>query len=59
MSILRVSGDRIVDSNGIPLILRGSGLGGWINMEKYPEFLGLILVSFLDTQDMKFLVEKL
>jgi aryl-phospho-beta-D-glucosidase BglC (GH1 family) len=32
--VLRVSGTRIVDDRG-PLILRGFGLGGWMNMENF------------------------
>ncbi|KAL3496356.1 putative glucanase [Aspergillus germanicus] len=32
---LRVSGDKIVDSNGTVVNLRGSALVGWINMENF------------------------
>lgn len=32
--VLRVSGTRIVDDRG-PLLLRGFGLGGWMNMENF------------------------
>lgn len=31
--ILKVQGDRVVDSNGKAVVLRGAGLGGWMNME--------------------------
>lgn len=33
--ILRVDGDRVVDGSGKPVILRGAGLGGWMNMENF------------------------
>jgi hypothetical protein len=33
--ILRVQGDKVVDGNGNPVILRGAGLGGWMNMENF------------------------
>lgn len=33
--ILRVHGERVVDSNGNSIILRGAGLGGWMNMENF------------------------
>ncbi|KAI5794925.1 putative glucanase [Pyronema domesticum] len=33
--ILKVSGEHIVDSTGTPVILRGAGLGGWMNMENF------------------------
>ncbi len=32
---LKVSGTQIVDSSGEPVILRGAGLGGWMNMENF------------------------
>ncbi|EJD34486.1 glycoside hydrolase [Auricularia subglabra TFB-10046 SS5] len=35
MSFLSVSGDKIVDGNGKQVILRGAGLGGWMNMENF------------------------
>lgn len=28
--ILKVHGERVVDGNGKPVILRGAGLGGWM-----------------------------
>jgi endoglucanase len=32
---LRVQGDAIVDPSGTSVILRGVGLGGWMNMENF------------------------
>lgn len=34
-SILKVSGRTIVTSDGTPIILRGSAIGGWMNMENF------------------------
>ncbi|EMC96562.1 glycoside hydrolase family 5 protein [Baudoinia panamericana UAMH 10762] len=33
--ILKVQGDRVVGNDGKPVILRGAGLGGWLNMENF------------------------
>src|SRR5215813_5094386 len=33
--MLRVRGNQIVDSDGQAVILRGFGLGGWMNMENF------------------------
>lgn len=30
MSLLKVSGTKLVDENGNEVILRGAGLGGWM-----------------------------
>lgn len=30
MSFLRVSGNKIVDAQGVEVVLRGAGLGGWM-----------------------------
>ncbi|TEB18768.1 glycoside hydrolase [Coprinellus micaceus] len=35
MSLLRVSGTKIVDEQGKETVLRGAGLGGWMNMENF------------------------
>ncbi|KAI0031096.1 glycoside hydrolase [Vararia minispora EC-137] len=35
MSYIRVSGTKLVDGNGQEIILRGAGLGGWMNMENF------------------------
>ncbi|KAJ7189851.1 glycoside hydrolase family 5 protein [Mycena pura] len=35
MSLLKVSGTKIVDEGGAEVILRGAGLGGWMNMENF------------------------
>jgi len=35
MSYLKVSGTKIVDKDGKEVILRGAGLGGWMNMENF------------------------
>ncbi|KAK0213556.1 glycoside hydrolase family 5 protein [Armillaria fumosa] len=35
MSLLKVSGTKIVDEEGKEVILRGAGLGGWMNMENF------------------------
>ncbi|KIM37508.1 glycoside hydrolase family 5 protein [Hebeloma cylindrosporum] len=35
MSLLRISGTRIVDEQGEEVVLRGAGLGGWMNMENF------------------------
>ncbi|KAJ6585147.1 glycoside hydrolase [Mycena capillaripes] len=35
MSSLKVSGTKIVDEEGKEVILRGAGLGGWMNMENF------------------------
>ncbi|KAL1659424.1 glycoside hydrolase family 5 protein [Schizophyllum commune] len=35
MSLLKVSGTKIVDEQGQEVILRGAGLGGWMNMENF------------------------
>ncbi|KAI9739264.1 MAG: hypothetical protein M1834_007477 [Cirrosporium novae-zelandiae] len=32
---LRVEGEKIVDGNGKPVILRGAAIGGWMNMENF------------------------
>ena len=34
-SVLRVSGDRLVDGTGRTVVLRGYGLGGWMNLENF------------------------
>src|SRR3978361_972819 len=34
-NFLRVNGDSIVDASGSPVVLRGVGLGGWMNMENF------------------------
>lgn len=33
--ILRVKGEQIIDASEKPVILRGAGLGGWMNMENF------------------------
>ncbi|RDW87680.1 hypothetical protein BP5796_03374 [Coleophoma crateriformis] len=33
--ILKVQGDEVVDQNGDVVILRGTGIGGWMNMENF------------------------
>ena len=33
--ILKVKGDKVVDADGNVVILRGAGLGGWLNMENF------------------------
>ena len=35
MSLLKVSGTKLVDEQGKETILRGAGLGGWMNMENF------------------------
>ncbi|KAF8882259.1 glycoside hydrolase family 5 protein [Infundibulicybe gibba] len=35
MSFLKVSGTKLVDEAGHEVILRGAGLGGWMNMENF------------------------
>ncbi|KAG6828875.1 Endo-1,4-beta-xylanase 5 [Tricholoma furcatifolium] len=35
MSLLKVSGTKIVDEQGNETVLRGAGLGGWMNMENF------------------------
>ncbi|THV02398.1 glycoside hydrolase [Dendrothele bispora CBS 962.96] len=35
MSLLKVSGTQIVNEKGQEVILRGAGLGGWMNMENF------------------------
>ncbi|KAG6841639.1 Endo-1,4-beta-xylanase 5 [Blastosporella zonata] len=35
MSLLKVSGTKLVDEQGSEVILRGAGLGGWMNMENF------------------------
>jgi len=32
---LKIKGDKVVDADGTPVILRGAGLGGWMNMENF------------------------
>lgn len=34
-SFLKVSGTKLVDGQGHEVILRGAGLGGWMNMENF------------------------
>ena len=34
-SFLKVSGTKLVDGEGHEVILRGAGLGGWMNMENF------------------------
>lgn len=34
-AILKVKGDKIVDGEGNPVLLRGAGLGGWMNQENF------------------------
>ena len=33
--LLQVDGDRLVPGDGTPVVLRGVGLGGWMNMENF------------------------
>lgn len=33
--ILKVAGDKVIDGQGNSIILRGAGLGGWMNMENF------------------------
>ena len=33
VDILKVEGNKVVHRDGTPIILRGSALGGWMNME--------------------------
>jgi hypothetical protein len=33
--VLRVRGDAVVDADGARVLLRGAGLGGWMNMENF------------------------
>ena len=33
--IIQVDGDRLVLPDGSPIVLRGVGLGGWMNMENF------------------------
>jgi aryl-phospho-beta-D-glucosidase BglC (GH1 family) len=33
--VLRVQGDAVVDADGARVLLRGAGLGGWMNMENF------------------------
>lgn len=33
--ILHIHNAQVVDSNGTPVLLRGAGLGGWMNMENF------------------------
>ncbi|KAG1829063.1 glycoside hydrolase [Suillus variegatus] len=35
MSYLKVSGTKVVDGGGKEVVLRGAGLGGWMNMENF------------------------
>ncbi|NDL57464.1 glycoside hydrolase family 5 protein [Phytoactinopolyspora mesophila] len=35
MPWIRVDGDQLVDDSGRPVLLRGFGLGGWMNMENF------------------------
>jgi len=35
MSYIKVSGTKLVDGNGKEIVLRGAGLGGWMNMENF------------------------
>ena len=35
LDMLRTKGDQVVDGNDEPIILRGAGLGGWMNMENF------------------------
>ncbi|KII90335.1 glycoside hydrolase family 5 protein [Plicaturopsis crispa FD-325 SS-3] len=35
MSFLKVAGTKVVDEGGNEVILRGAGLGGWMNMENF------------------------
>lgn len=32
---LKVEGEKVIDSKGNSVILRGAGLGGWMNMENF------------------------
>jgi hypothetical protein len=32
---LKVKGEKVVDEKGNTVILRGAGLGGWMNMENF------------------------
>jgi hypothetical protein len=34
-SLLAVSGTRLVQADGSPVVLKGVGLGGWMNMENF------------------------
>ncbi|KAK5138595.1 hypothetical protein LTR08_000183 [Meristemomyces frigidus] len=33
--ILKVKGDKVIGDDGKPIVLRGSALGGWLNMENF------------------------
>lgn len=35
MTWLRAAGNRVVDGGGQPVVLRGVGIGGWLNMENF------------------------
>jgi hypothetical protein len=50
-SFLKVSGDKIVksdDPSETPVLLRGAGLGGWMNMENVSSLLKvwIVLISW-------------
>ncbi|PFH49164.1 glycoside hydrolase family 5 protein [Amanita thiersii Skay4041] len=35
MSLIKVSGTKLIDERGDEVVLRGAGLGGWMNMENF------------------------
>jgi len=35
---LRVKGDRVVDGDGNDIVLRGTAIGGWMNMDMFSFF---------------------
>ena len=35
LGMLKVQGEHVVDPAGTPVVLRGAGLGGWMNMENF------------------------
>ena len=44
---LKISGTKIVDQDGKEIVLRGAGLGGWMNMENFISGSKLLTVHVL------------
>jgi len=66
MELLQVKGNKIVDSGGNPVRLRGTSVGGWMNMENFinghpgvPHTLRRVMEEVLDPEITEFFFNRL